>query len=191
MNELDITFSVHMDMEGFCEMADAQKAKTAGRRRLPFLPAVKGLTVRTWFACHGTDTTDQVCLRTFFWDAGLRNLTADYTIHLNEYGFEEIAGGQRLINPWYTLTGRMVRGKRGLYFCVDSGEESYFPGEVPDLNGILFIPQAVADAHPGLAEAVEEKIRQFDGCKYMSAAQVWESNPGLPAWMKSTEMKQI
>lgn len=155
-----------------------------------------GPSVRKWFALHGTDTTDQINVKTFFLDTGLKDLRCDYTIHLSDYGFIEESQTARLVQPWFVMDGYCVKRKWGMYFTHDNGrEDSVLYNAIGDnalfretgIDGVLFVPKQILEENPDLKERILECIGRTAKYKDRSLEEIKQNDPAFGAWLSENE----
>lgn len=129
--------------------------------------STRGMAVRQWFAQHGSYEATKTNAATAFYDTHLKELTCDYTVTLGAYGFSETSAAGLRDVPWFALSGKVVKGKTGKYFCVDRGKEdsliynyigfnAYFRSD--NIAGILYIPNEVLAANPDLEQQIRNAI---------------------------------
>lgn len=116
--------------------------------------------VRQWFSRHGERDAES---------APLGSLNACYSVTLCDLGFTEDSELELTNVPWAALSEKPVRGKRGTYFVVDNGKESSLLHNMIGINwafrdegalGVLFVPNDVSAACPGLIQGIEGAIHQ-------------------------------
>lgn len=138
--------------------------------------------VQDWFSRHGEANAAML---------PLTELSGDYQVSIEDYGFVETSATTVNRIPWFVLSGKTAKVPSGVCFLRDSGKNSSviynliginwaFRNE--DVNGLLFIPSEVAT--PEFLQLISSKVQEsrtaYGGRK---GAEKAKHDEGLTEWM--------
>lgn len=147
--------------------------------------------VHRWFYVHGVEDPNKV---------PFKQLEADYTVEVGEYGFSEETKTTVAHTPWFALVKKPVESERGTYFVLGKGKDSSLAYSMLGINwalrdeevcGVLFIPREVVAAQPGLVSDIAARVAKAnalvkEGCLGADT----EEGRQLAAWLNASGPRQ-
>ena len=147
--------------------------------------------VYRWFFVHGVEDPDKV---------PFKQLVADYTVELGEYGFSEETKTTVAHTPWFALVKKPVESERGTYFVLGKGKDSSLAYSMLGINwalrdeevcGVLFIPREVVAAQPGLVSDIAARVAKANALvKEGRLGADTEEGRQLAAWLNASGPRQ-